>query len=83
MSDAQKRAWIERLADPVRGAKARDRMRGENSPVSKLTWEIVRSIRREHAEADGRRGIQKELCAKYGVSAGSMCQIINNQQWIE
>jgi group I intron endonuclease len=81
MSDAQKRQWSNKSEEQLKAAK--ERMSGENSPVCKLTWEIVRAIRREHAESGGRKGIQKELCAKYNVSPGSMCQIIKRQQWIE
>ena len=41
------------------------RMSGENSPVAIHSWEKIRAIRAEFDSANGRRGIQKELCQKY------------------
>lgn len=49
---------------------------GERLPQSKLTEEKVREIRRRYE-----KGMMYELAREFGVSAGSICLIVNHKTW--
>ncbi len=52
---------------------------GEKHSQSKLTWDIVRKIRKEYALG----GISMaKLAEKYGVSSALISRVVNNQIWI-
>lgn len=51
---------------------------GENTPTSKLTWEIVAKIREEYQAG---QIAQKKLGAKYSVSQSIISDIVNNRSW--
>jgi len=52
---------------------------GENAPLTKLTWEIVREIRERYAQG----GIsQSKLGSEYGVSQQTILRIVRNQTWV-
>lgn len=61
------------------GLMKKDHLIGENSAVSKLTWDKVREIRKRLKE--GQKG--KELAEIYGVSSGTISYIKNNKIWKE
>lgn len=52
--------------------------RGETAPISKLTDEDVRAIRRLH---HGRYGDGIRLARQFGVSNTQITNIIKNRQW--
>jgi group I intron endonuclease len=52
---------------------------GENNGQAKLTWEIVREIRRLAKEGI----LQKELARRFNTSTGYMSTLINNKSWRE
>lgn len=53
---------------------------GERCGAAKLTWDIVREIRRSYIEE---RPPQKELAGKYGVTQGVISLIVRNKTWVE
>lgn len=53
---------------------------GERCGASKLTWDIVREIRRSYAEE---KPLQRELANKYGVTQGVISLIVRNKIWVE
>lgn len=55
-------------------------MCGASSGLAKLTWEQVRQMRCEYAVGDI---LQRELAAKYGITAGSVSTIVNGVTWRE
>jgi DNA-binding transcriptional regulator YiaG len=66
-----------------REARGRRRVRhrhGEDHPAAKLTWEVVKEIREEYAAG----GItQAALAARYGVSAGTVWNVLSGRAWRE
>ena len=55
------------------------RMSNENHPQSVLTWPIVRLIRLRRSQGEGIRKIARD----YKLSHTIVCQVCNNQRWIE
>lgn len=51
---------------------------GENNPAAKLNVELVLQIR---AEVPGARGWKAGLARKYGVSDGTITNILNRRKW--
>ena len=49
---------------------------GERASSAKLTWDKVRSIRRE-------AGTHRQIAQKYGMSRCQISKIIANQSWVE
>ncbi len=54
------------------------RIQGQESHFAKLTEEQVLKIRKEHAEE---KITMKALGTRYGVSAASVCVIVNRRTW--
>lgn len=52
---------------------------GRAAPNQKLTWELVRAMRADHAEGASLRA----LMAKYGVSKSHAWNIVNGKSWLE
>ncbi len=53
---------------------------GERNGMAKLTWEIVREIRRAYAAKEAN---QVQLGRKYGVSDAHICGIVSGRFWKE
>jgi hypothetical protein len=52
---------------------------GRAEPNQKLTWELVRAMRADHAEGVSLR----VLMAKYGISKSHTWNIVNGRSWLE
>jgi hypothetical protein len=59
-------------------AKVREMRSGVNSHVSKLSLEQLENLRNERE----RGSTIKALGAKYGLSTGSVCRIVNNKSYV-
>lgn len=59
--------------------KIKNALRGEKSPLAKLTWEKVREIRMKSKEGESACSLAKI----YGVSKKVILNIIHNKTWIE
>lgn len=66
------------LSHPDSAASAAEKNRGEGSPLSKLTWEDVRSIRAEHALLTRSMG---SFASQYGVTESTISMIVRNVTW--
>lgn len=53
---------------------------GSKNPASKLTWEIVRSIRDDYKKGCA---TQKNLSEKYNVSPSTIGKILRRESWVE
>lgn len=82
---------VERASGPLalvkprrtRAEKVVDPNRPKNRSKARLTWEIVREIRRDFRTTDKRRGFTSRTAREYGVSRVTISDIINNVTWIE
>lgn len=65
----------------MRDASIKGRLRqarGEDSATAKLTWKIVREIRKRY-KAGGTT--HRTLAADYGVDNSTICDVINETSW--
>ncbi len=53
---------------------------GESHYCAKLSWPIVAKIRREYATG---KATYKKLSEKYGVSCGSIGQVVHHKSWVK
>ena len=69
--------------DNMRDASERHRFNhhGEHNTKSKLTEELVLSIRAEYKRDSHRKSNAKELAEKYMVSKSAICRIISHATW--
>lgn len=58
--------------------RTREESVGEASPQAKLTWEIVRAIRKEYEALKSR---QVDLARKYGISQPQISTILIKKSW--
>lgn len=52
-------------------------LRGEQHPCSKLTWQKVKSIRRDHRQG----ATATSLAIKHDISVVTACKIVNGELW--
>lgn len=52
--------------------------RGEDSPVAKLTWEVVNAARKDFATGNY---TQSEIAKKYGIGRSNVGNILNKKGW--
>lgn len=53
-------------------------LRGEHNPTAKLTWDEVRSIRKEYATGNY---LQREIADMFNVALATVNQIVNYRRW--
>ena len=54
---------------------------GSKNPNAKLTASKVAAIRHRVAQHPGERGYKAELAKAYGISAGTLSDIITGRRW--